>query len=205
MGGEKGNNNEKTHRLIMAFLHKTEYFKKNGFRHRIADHPLKIDIYDWRLMRYGEVKYGGQTGYGTLVFIPDSMFFVPNIGIQELMELNNKEKDTVLDTYFESILGVYFPCWCISCWGSGKTDWIQKISPSRKPKMQEAMKQFIRDETKMFIHPNSSNHIFSKTKINEAEEYCPRCNGFGYVMDGRFRLFKGVKKLKSSLQEITLS
>ena len=186
----------------MAWLHKSEYFRQIGRHHKFADHPLKIDIYNWRLMRYGEVKVREQTGNGTLICLTDSTFFVPNVGVDALMKLNLRNQDHVLDIYFESIMGYYPPIWCHVCNGAGKTDWIQKISPARKPHMAEAKKLFIRDTSKHYVYPDSVDHALAKTLLYDGEEYCPRCSGFGFLLDGRFRIFKGMKNIKNSLQEI---
>lgn len=154
---------------------------------------FEIDVTNWRFMRHGRTNCDGVIGYGTLMCIgaADKNIFIPNVTLEQTIEMF---KEHIVTTHFEIIHGYYSPPLCIKCWGKGKFDWVERTTW----RVDRGLSRFkyVRDQSIYYTHPDSEDHIFAKTKLNDGDMYCPRCKGFGLNMDGRHRAFKlkGMKR-----------
>lgn len=172
----------------MTVIRKSEYYRKANQRFN----PSSIDVHNWRFIWYSkDLKINGRTSNGTVIQLQEEMVFIPLRTIEDIHKINSIKGP--VDQFFEILISYYRAPYCFKCHGIGKYDWIEETTMVHN---DNSKSRFIRDMSLFYTHPQSENHVFAKTMLHEGESYCPRCNGFGIELDGRWRPFKlrGLKK-----------
>lgn len=167
--------------------------------------PVNFDIHNWRMMREGPffVKDYEREEIGVYISSEENIRFIPHATIKELMEYNSAGRDHREEKYH---LGVRsstdYLTYCYDCKGVGKFDWIQKASVAMRYPWGEAPKHFVRDESYYYVYPKYKNYLFAKVLLEPGDTYCPTCQGFGIILDGRMKVFKGMVGIKQRLVRI---
>lgn len=158
------------------------------------------DIYNWKFMRCGKTDTDYGKVFGTIIKLSHTTIFVPHFDINQIMDLNQKERSFILDQYFHYIT-LHSGYKCAKCNGTGKTDWIEKLTTRNVllPGLTPVGEEFERDDSHYYIYPGANTHVFSKCKLRPGEEHCSRCKGFGQVLDGRLRPFRYLKDIRNRL------
>jgi len=185
----------------MAILHWNEVTISRGYHH----HLYNFDIYNWRMIRQGRlyIKKFKRDEEGVLISAKEHLRFIPHATISQVLKYNEYPKDFIFDKYHVGYKSSDVAmAYCSTCRGIGKFDWIQLTSPAKKLPYGAAPKNFIRDENASYSYPGNPNYIFAKVKLEIGDVYCDSCHGFGINLDGRFKLFQGMNKIKTLLQPI---
>ena len=186
---------------------------KSRFRNSTPIHgrPLefKKEIHNWRLLSCGYIStqpYGLIEG---LFLLTDLCWFLPGMKVENLMKHIERGKDHEFEHYHFTADN-YWPLFCHKCKGSGKLDWLSKITGVGAPGIVcSTVDKFERDPSHVLQHVDLSGNLknhqwLGVTLIQEGEELCQECLGTGITLDGRYRIFSA-KQFKKRLIKVEMS
>ena len=135
----------------------------------------KLYTSNWRLLR--EI-----VGQKKIIIINRAfqMFKIYDIDLQEFHNTNKKPPEAIKKpfTYLRNSLS------CLSCHGSGRVDWIQKVTGIDLKTPRFLTKKYNRDPSQIVLLKSLPVHKLEKIygsvpKLQFGDEVCPTCKGCG--------------------------
>lgn len=179
-----------------------------GFR----DSPGSLDISNWSVIRYDSLsvwQYGSIDGLFVRATEIES-WFLPGMKLTDFFEfIHSNEKK--LEQFYIRAMSHHAPE-CFFCKGSGKIDWISRLTQVRRTKFirsQDIICQYSLPkkvqlnyskafEKQYIVYPEI---YLSKAKLEPCETWCHECKGTGVQLDGRLTIFKGYKGIKKRVKD----
>lgn len=165
--------------------------------------PVTFDVHNWRMLKYGLLysDHHRRSEMGVMVSALEHVRMLPHVNIKDVMEFNSRGREARVNQYHTRYEGTVFPfCW--DCNGAGKFDWVQATCVDKRYPPQDAVKRFVRDERYVYMNPDYDDLVFAKAHLEPGESYCKLCRGFGVMIDGRFKIFKGMAGLRDGLVQV---
>ncbi|MFW9872203.1 MAG: hypothetical protein ACFFG0_03800 [Candidatus Thorarchaeota archaeon] len=179
-------------------------FRVNDYR-SVRSKVSSIDISNWKIIVGGTVGVYASSVFenieGVLILVDEKTYFLPGFTLKKLFDFLSGPKTEI--EYFIMKLGSYNLPLCVKCKGSGKIDWISKVTEPRKA-------PFVRDTSLIFqvvrrkidsLYPEIFPNLFvSKAKLEEGFLHCPNCIGSGTTLNANYRLLQGHPQIKKTLK-----
>lgn len=178
---------------------------KNDHQYGIRSTPASTDIYHWKVIYYGSLSIAPHGNIdGTFIRTIHGMWFLPGMLIEDLLNYLFIDKATELSQFFINYNDYNVPD-CFKCKGSGRLDWISRLTS-----VQDSVK-YTRDPNAILQYSKKVGGVIDQTfpflyisqsKLEKGEFHCWQCRGTGVLLDARYRLFSGLVKIKHRLKEV---
>lgn len=179
--------------------------KRSDNSYGFLDSPGSLDISNWSIVRYDSLnvwQYGSIEGLFIRVNSRET-WFLPGIKLTTFFDFIHSNEKEFEQFYIRA--GTHHAAECFSCKGSGKIDWISRLTRVRRTKFirsQDIICQYAIPKKALpkqyMIYPEI---YLSKAKIEPGSIWCRECKGTGVQLDGRLTIFRGYAGIKKRVKD----